>query len=67
VVRASAQDDASTQNSTAVQLATLVGLMRAESTTFSLGGHATLNAFSAALFTLTFRMASESNAAPFGL
>ncbi|MFP3569034.1 AraC family transcriptional regulator [Paraburkholderia sp. SIMBA_030] len=67
VVRTSAQDDAAKQNATAVQLATLVGLIRAESTTFNLGGHAMLNALSAALFALTLRTASESNAVPFGL
>ncbi|MGF6753352.1 AraC family transcriptional activator of mtrCDE [Paraburkholderia sp. GAS42] len=67
VVRTSAQDDTAKQNATAVQLATLVGLIRAESTTFNLGGHAMLNALSAALFALTLRTASESNAVPFGL
>jgi AraC family transcriptional activator of mtrCDE len=67
VVRTSAQDDASKQNATALQLATLVGLIRAESTTFSLGGHAMLNALSAALFALTLRTASESDAVPSGL
>lgn len=63
VVRTSAQEDAARQHATAVQLATLVGLIRAESTASNLGGHAMLNAFSAALFALTLRMASESNAA----
>jgi AraC family transcriptional regulator, activator of mtrCDE len=67
VVRSSAQRDASKQSATSAQLASLVGLMRAESTEFNLGGHAMLNAFSAALFALTLRMASESDAAPFGL
>lgn len=67
VVRTSAQDDAAKQNATALQLATLVGLIRAESTTVNLGGHAMLNALSAALFALTLRTASESNAVPFGL
>jgi AraC family transcriptional activator of mtrCDE len=67
VVRASAQDDASKRHATSVQLATLVGLIRAESTTSNLGGHAMFNALSAALFALTLRMASESNAAPSGL
>jgi len=67
VVRTSAQNDASKQGATSVLLTTLVGLMRAESATFSVGGHAMLNAFSAALFALTLRMASESDQAPFGL
>ncbi|HEY4161485.1 MAG TPA: cupin domain-containing protein [Dongiaceae bacterium] len=49
------------------QLANLVALMRAESDNESLGGQAMLNAFSAALFTLTLRRASESNEAPAGL
>ncbi|WP_341319551.1 AraC family transcriptional regulator [Paraburkholderia sp. IMGN_8] len=67
VVRTSAQADTTKQNATAVQLATLVGLIRAESTTVNLGGYAMLNALSAALFALTLRTASESNAVPFGL
>ena len=67
VVRTSAQDDASKQSATSLLLSTLVGLMRAESATFSVGGHAMLNAFSAALFALTLRMASESDKAPSGL
>jgi AraC family transcriptional activator of mtrCDE len=67
VVRTSAQGDASRQNAASVQLATLVGLIRTESTTFSLGGHAMLNALSAALFALTLRVACESDLAPFGL
>lgn len=67
VVRTSGQDNASTQNATSVQLAALVGLIRAESATFSLGGQAMLNALSAALFALTLRMASESDVAPSGL
>jgi AraC family transcriptional activator of mtrCDE len=48
-------------------LANLVALMRAESDNESLGGQAMLNAFSAALFTLALRRASESNEAPAGL
>jgi AraC family transcriptional activator of mtrCDE len=67
VVRTSAQDDASRQNATSAQLTALVGLIRTESATFSLGGHAMLNALSAALFALTLRMASESDVAPSGL
>jgi AraC family transcriptional activator of mtrCDE len=56
-----------TQTAAGTQLASLVALMRAESDRESLGGHAMLNAFSAALFTLALRRASESNAAPAGL
>lgn len=41
--------------------------MRTESSANSLGGYAMLNALSAALFTLTLRMASESDEAPVGL
>jgi AraC family transcriptional regulator, activator of mtrCDE len=67
VVRASAHDDASRQNATSLQLASLVALMRAESASYTLGGHAMLNALSAALFALTLRMASESDAADIGL
>lgn len=68
VVRSSTHDeDASRQNATSLQLASLVGLMRAESASYTLGGHAMLNALSAALFALTLRMASESEAADIGL
>lgn len=67
VVRTARQDDPSGESTTSAQLAALVGLMRAESAADSLGGHAMLNAFSAALFALTLRMASESADAPVGL
>jgi AraC family transcriptional regulator, activator of mtrCDE len=66
VVRTAAQDDAAKQE-TAMRLGSLVGLLRAESTTISLGGHAMFNALSAALFALTLRTASESNAVSSGL
>ncbi|QCP54141.1 AraC family transcriptional regulator [Trinickia violacea] len=66
VVRSSAHD-ASHQTATSRQLASLVGLMRAESASYTLGGYAMLNALSAALFALTLRMASESEAADIGL
>lgn len=52
---------------TQVQLANLVGLMRVESSEENLGGHAMLNGLSAALFTLTMRLASEAAEAPAGL
>jgi AraC family transcriptional regulator, activator of mtrCDE len=48
-------------------LASLLGLMRMESTSDKLGGNAVLNALSAALFTLVLRAASESEDAPAGL
>ncbi|CAN7396752.1 MULTISPECIES: cupin domain-containing protein [unclassified Variovorax] len=65
VVHSAGQDAAA--RATGVQLASLVGLMRTESTGDSLGGHAMLNALSAALFALTLRMAGESDEAPVGL
>ncbi|MBY5466348.1 AraC family transcriptional regulator [Rhizobium leguminosarum] len=49
------------------QLASLVGLMRMESTGDRAGGRAVLNALSSALFTLVLRAASESEKAPEGL
>lgn len=52
---------------TSAHLANLVALLRAEADEDFLGGHAMLNALSAALFTLMLRMASESNQAPIGL
>jgi AraC family transcriptional activator of mtrCDE len=67
VVRALGQGDHSAAAGTSAQLASLVELMRAESSDDSLGGRAMLNAFSAALFTLALRMASEADEAPVGL
>src|SRR5882757_114774 len=52
---------------TSAQLAGLVALMRTESANESLGGNAMLNAFSAAMFALTLRLASESDTAAAGL
>lgn len=52
---------------TGLQLANLLALMRAETTSDSLGGRAMLNALSTALFALTLRFASESGEAPAGL
>jgi AraC family transcriptional regulator, activator of mtrCDE len=60
-------DELREETVTSAQLATLVGMMRAESVADRLGGHAMLNALSAALFALTLRMASESQSAPVGL
>jgi AraC family transcriptional regulator, activator of mtrCDE len=41
--------------------------MRIESALENLGGRAMLNALSAAMFTLTLRLASEASEAPVGL
>lgn len=49
------------------QLNGLVALMRAESLADNLGGHAMMNALSAALFALTLRASTESDEAPAGL
>jgi len=67
VVRSGKQGDGRGETETSTQLTTLVGMMRAESAADGLGGHAMLNALSAALFALTLRMASESQTAPIGL
>jgi AraC family transcriptional activator of mtrCDE len=67
LVRASKPHDQPGETETSAQLATLVGLMRTESTAQSLGSHAMLNALSAALCALTLRIAAESRAAPVGL
>ncbi|NID14668.1 AraC family transcriptional regulator [Luteibacter yeojuensis] len=64
VVRAMGQEGA---GSAASHLASLLELMRLESTGDKLGGHAILNALTAALFTLSLRAASESDEAPTGL
>lgn len=58
---------ASAPSASAVQLAGLVALMRAESSGEGAGGRAMLNALSAALFVLALRLASESDEAPVGL
>jgi AraC family transcriptional activator of mtrCDE len=52
---------------TAVKLANLVELMRAESVSEQIGGRAMLNALSSALFTLALRRASELSDSPAGL
>lgn len=49
------------------QLSKLVSLMRTETDTAGLGGIAMLNAFSAALFTLSLRLASGSRTSSLGL
>jgi AraC family transcriptional activator of mtrCDE len=67
VARASSASNTGTQSDTANRLAGLISLMRAEAADDSLGGLAMLNAFSAALFALTLRLASEAAEAPVGL
>ena len=67
VVHASDEDDAESGASASGQLADLMGLMRAESTSDKAGGFAILNALSSALFALVLRAASESDQAPGGL
>jgi AraC family transcriptional activator of mtrCDE len=67
VVRTAKPGTSATQPGTGAQLTSLVELMRTESGIDSLGGHAMLNALSAALFALTLRFASESDEAPAGL
>ncbi|TAL53983.1 AraC family transcriptional regulator [Pandoraea sp.] len=66
VVRAAPAGETPPQT-TAAQLAGLLGLMRAESLGEQLGGHALLNALSAALFALTLRLASEAQTPALGL
>ena len=67
VVRA--MDDQSEESvvSASSHLASLVALMRMESTSDKPGGYAILNALTLALFTLTLRAASESEQAQAGL
>jgi len=67
IVRPARPGTAAAQSRTAEHLTRLVELMRTESGIDSLGGHAMLNALSAALFALTLRLASESDEAPAGL
>lgn len=52
---------------TGAELSRLIGLLRMEANDDRLGGRAMLNALSAALFTLSLRLASESAQAPAGL
>lgn len=68
VVRAAGNPPGDEEEASAsAQLASLVGLMRVESTADKAGGLAILNALSSALFTLVLRAASESDLAPEGL
>jgi AraC family transcriptional activator of mtrCDE len=67
IVRGTAHSPTVAQAAARDQLTGLVALMRAETGMEGLGGHAMLNAFSAALFTLALRLASESDDVPPGL
>jgi AraC family transcriptional activator of mtrCDE len=67
IVRSSLQNQGDGTSAVGTQLANLVALMRSESDIERLGGVAMLNAFSAALFTLSLRLASESKENPPGL
>ncbi|HKT29738.1 AraC family transcriptional regulator [Dyella sp.] len=64
-----AHSAAQTENTTdtGLHLSNLLGLMRVETGSDSLGGRAMLNALSTALFALTLRFASEAQEAPEGL
>lgn len=66
-VRAPERSASTARPGTRGQLAGLVSLMRIESALDNLGGRAMLNALSAAMFTLTLRLASEASEAPPGL
>lgn len=67
VARTGGEASGKSATGTHAQLASLVGLMRVESSEENLGGHAMLNGLSTALFTLTLRLASETTEAPAGL
>jgi AraC family transcriptional activator of mtrCDE len=67
VVNVAGSETESTRSRTASQLAGLVALMRGESEADHLGGRAMLNAFSAAMFALVLRLASQTEDAPVGL
>jgi AraC family transcriptional activator of mtrCDE len=67
VVRAADHSASTARPGPAAQLAGLVSLMRSDSAVDTLGGRATLNALSTAMFALTLRLASELEEAPAGL
>jgi AraC family transcriptional activator of mtrCDE len=67
IVRGSPSNPTVAQAAMRDQLRSLVALMRTETSMEGLGGHAMLNAFSAALFTLALRLASASDAVAPGL
>ena len=67
IVRGASEASSPGQTAAGAQVRSLIAMMRTESDTENLGGRAMLNAFSAALFTLTLRLASEAAEAPSGL
>jgi len=67
IVRSGLQNHDGDKALAGAQLSNLVALMRSESDIERLGGAAMLNAFSSALFTLSLRLASESDENPAGL
>ena len=67
LIRAGGQRQGQDPETARSHLQHLVGLMRTESSTGQLGGHAMLDTLTAALFTLVLRAASESEHAPAGL
>jgi AraC family transcriptional activator of mtrCDE len=67
IVRGTPPSPTIAQTTARDQLTGLVALMRSETSIEGLGGHAMLNAFSAALFTLALRLASEADEVPPGL
>jgi AraC family transcriptional activator of mtrCDE len=67
VARSADRDEENGIDFASNQLASLVGLMRMESSGDKAGGRAILNALSSALFTLVLRAASQSGKAPEGL
>jgi len=67
VTRGLAERGDEATDSASSQLASLVSLMRMESSRDKAGGRAILNALSSALFTLVLRRASEDEKAPEGL
>lgn len=67
IVRGASASSSPGQMAAVAQVRSLIAMMRAEADKESLGGRAMLNAFSAALFTLTLRLASETTGAPPGL
>lgn len=67
IVRAGGETTDDVPSATASKVIGLVNLMREESRADNLGGLAMLNGLSSALFALTLRLASESDAPPIGL
>jgi AraC family transcriptional regulator, activator of mtrCDE len=67
IIHTDIEDVSGVNSGSKLQLANLVSLMRNEATYEKVGGHAMLNALSAAMFALTLRLAGESDLAPTGL